>query len=133
MRRRAAGFTLIEIMVVVVIISLLAVFATGVVINRLRAAEIRIAKTQIRDLANKVEMYRMDHRRYPNSLQELVTAPSPYADAEQLIDPWGHPFLYQQRDVGGRKFTIGSYGGDGQPGGTGYDADIWLHELQAGD
>lgn len=129
MRNSRAGFTLIEIMVVVVIISLLAVFATGTIIYRMRTAETRIAKTQIRTLRDKVQMYYLDRRRYPDRLEELLAGESPYAEREELRDPWGNAFIYQRPGPGGRPFTIGSFGADGAQGGSGSDADIWLHDL----
>jgi general secretion pathway protein G len=123
-RRGEEGFTLVELMVVIVIIGLL---ATVVVINVMPAqdtARMRKAEADIATLEQGVEMYRLNRMSYPTGdagLQALVT--------EGFIkrlpdDPWGNPYRYAAPGREGRSFDIYSYGADGQEGGEGDDADI---------
>lgn len=123
-RKDEEGFTLVELMVVIVIIGLL---ATVVVINVLPAqdtARMRKAEADIATLEQGVEMYRLNRMNYPSGgdgLQALVT--------EGFIkrlpdDPWGNPYRYAAPGREGRSFDIYSYGADGQEGGEGDDADI---------
>jgi general secretion pathway protein G len=123
-RKREEGFTLVELMVVIVIIGLL---ATVVVINVMPAqdtARMRKAEADIATLEQGVEMYRLNRMNYPAGdagLQALVT--------EGFIkrlpdDPWGNPYRYAAPGREGRSFDIYSYGADGQEGGEGDDADI---------
>ena len=119
-----AGFTLVELMVVIVIIGLL---ATIVVINVMPAqdtARVRKAEADIATLEQGVEMYRLNRMNYPSSgdgLQALV--------AEGFIkrvpdDPWGNPYRYAAPGRNGQPFDVYSYGADGREGGEGDDADI---------
>ncbi|HLL58521.1 MAG TPA: type II secretion system major pseudopilin GspG [Allosphingosinicella sp.] len=123
-RRDEEGFTLVELMVLIVIIGLL---ATVVVINVMPAqdtARMRKAEADIATLEQGVEMYRLNRMNYPAGdagLQALVT--------EGFIkrlpdDPWGNPYRYAAPGREGRSFDIYSYGADGQEGGEGDDADI---------
>ena len=118
------GFTLVELMVVLVIIGLL---ATIVIINVMPAAD-RAATTKARadiaTLEQGIDMYRLDHQRYPTSeegLQALV--------AGQFIrrlpnDPWSRPYVYTAPGRDGRPFTIATLGADGREGGSEENADI---------
>ena len=122
--RHRKGFTLVELMVVLVIIGLL---ATIVIINVMPAAD-RAATTKARadiaTLEQGIEMYRLDNQRYPTGeegLQALV--------AGQFIrrlpnDPWNRPYVYAAPGRNGQPFTIASLGADGREGGSGENADI---------
>lgn len=118
------GFTLVELMVVIVIIGLL---ATVVVINVMPASDraaITKAQADIAVLEQGVEMYRLTHLRYPGNdegLQALVTG----GQIRSLpADPWGNAYVYRNPGADGRPFAIFSYGADGQEGGEGNDSDI---------
>ena len=131
---RQAGFTLIEIMVVVIIIGILAAIVAPNVIGRVDDAQITKAKAEITNIQNAMKFYRLDNFQYPTTeqgLDALVTKPNdptirnwkPGGYLDRLpVDPWGNP--YQYRRINARSFEIFSWGADGQPGGEGADADI---------
>ncbi|SFH07555.1 type II secretion system major pseudopilin GspG [Methylobacterium gossipiicola] len=127
------GFSLVELLVVLAIIGMIATMVTPQVLGYLGRAKGDSAKVQAKNIARSVELYYLDAGSYPNSQQglaALVSAPSgvnwqgPYVrDAKGLIDPWGRPYLYRSPGTGGAPFEVYSLGRDGQPGGTGEDAD----------
>ncbi len=133
---RARGFTLIEIMVVVVIMGVLAALVVPRLMGRTDDARILAAKQDIATLMQALKLYRLDNQRYPTTeqgLQALVTrpamAPVPpnwktggYLDRLNR-DPWGNPYQYLSPGTRG-EIDIFSYGADGKPGGTGNDADV---------
>lgn len=133
-RRRAAGFTLLELLVVIVIIGLLAAYVGPKYFSQLGKSEVTIAKAQIEAFEKSLDTYRLDVGRYPSSeegLAALLAAPAsagakwngPYLKKGVPPDPWGHP--YQYRAPGSKsEYDILSLGRDGQPGGSGEDADI---------
>ena len=137
--RTAAGFTLIEIMVVVVILGILAALVAPNVISRIDDAQITKVRQDIRVIENALKLYRLDNFRYPTGqqgLEALVTPPQDptarwpeggYLD-RMPRDPWDRPYVY---DNPGRRgdFDIYSLGRDGQPGGEGPDADIGNWDL----
>jgi len=123
-RKREEGFTLLELMVVIVIIGLL---ATIVVINVMPASD-RAATTKaqadIATMEQGVEMYRLTAMRYPTSeegLQALVASGQVRRLPE---DPWGNPYRYSAPGRSGQPFEIYSFGADGREGGEGADADV---------
>jgi general secretion pathway protein G len=130
------GFTLIELLVVVVIIGLLAGFVAPRYFSQVGKSEIGVAKAQIDALGKALDTYRLDTGHYPGSelgLKALVERPAsepkwtgPYLRKDVPLDPWGRPYVYK---VPGEKgdFDLLSYGKDGQPGGTGENADLTNH------
>lgn len=134
--RAVGGFTLIEIMVVVVILGILAALVVPKIMSRPDEARIIAAKQDIASISQALKLYRLDNGRYPTTEQgiaALVTKPTtePIPNnwkaggyLERLPkDPWGHPYQYLNPGVRG-EVDIFSFGADGQPGGTGNDADI---------
>ncbi len=138
--RRRAGFTLIEIMAVVVIIGLLSTIVGAVVFSQVDKARVTTAQSQIKGLESALEFYRMDNARYPTTeqgLQALVqrpnTEPIPknyrpegyLAKGRVPLDPWGNPYEYRSPgEHNPYSFDLWSWGADGAPGGEGTNADI---------
>ncbi len=135
-RRIARGFTLIEIMVVVVIMGVLAALVVPRLMGRTDDARILAAKQDIATLMQALKLYRLDNQRSPSTeqgLQALVARPTAapipqnwktggYLDRLNR-DPWGNPYQYLSPGTRG-EIDVFSYGADGKPGGTGTDADI---------
>ncbi len=121
--RREEGFTLVEMMVVIVIIGLL---ATVVIINVLPATD-RAATTRVRaDLATieqAVEMYRLENLRYPNT-QEGLNSLVPNYIRRLPNDPWNNAYIYASPGPNGAAFRVGSLGADGREGGSEENADL---------
>ena len=121
-RKKQAGFTLIEIMVVVVILGVLAALVVPSIMERPEHARQVRAKQDVRTLVNAINLYRLDHFDYPSGLSELVSGN--YLD-KVPTDPWNND--YQYRNPGSNnsgKFDIYSYGKDGRDGGNEFDKDI---------
>ncbi len=134
--KRMGGFTLIEIMVVVVILGILAALIVPNIMDRPDMARVAKTKQDLRALQTALNLYRLDNYRYPTTdqgLEALVEKPSvePLPPAykkggylERMPkDAWGHPYLYLSPGVHG-EVDISSLGADGQPGGEGVNADI---------
>ncbi len=132
--RLTRGFTLLELMVVIIILALLASIAAPQVTKYLRRAKGDTAKVQTRALAAAVDFYQIDMGRYPTTaegMKALLVAPSPDAkwqgpylkQVDSLTDPWGNPYQYAQPGTHGA-VDIFSWGADGKAGGEGDDADI---------
>lgn len=133
-KRHGLGFTLLELLVVIVIIGLLAAYVGPKYFAQLGKSEVTIARAQIEGLEKALDTYRLDVGRYPTSeegLTALLIKPTgaaekwngPYLSKAVPLDPWGHPYVYRSPGKD-RPFDVISYGKDGQPGGTGENADL---------
>lgn len=125
-----AGFSLIEIILVVVLIGGIVAFAATRILGGGDRAKVNLAKAQVQTLAEKVQQYEMDTGTLPGELADLVKAPSgasgwlgPYAKEAELKDPWNHPYTFTMPGEG-RPFDLASLGADGEAGGDSVNADI---------
>lgn len=129
----ANGFTLLELLVVMVIIGLLAGYVAPRYFAQVGKSEQKAAAAQLDALGKALDQYRIDTGRYPATeagLAALTTRPAnetrwagPYLKKGVPLDPWGNPYIYRQPGEYG-EYDLASYGKDGRPGGTGDDADV---------
>jgi general secretion pathway protein G len=134
------GFTLLEVMVVVVILGILAALVVPKVMSRPDEARVTATRQDVASLMQALQLYRLDNQRYPTTeqgLQALVTRPEsepipPNWKPEGYVgrlpkDPWGHPYQYLNPGVHG-EIDVYGFGADGAPGGEGRDADFgsWM-------
>ena len=134
--RRAGGFTLLELLVVVAIIGLLVGYVAPRYFSQVGKSEVNVTKAQIDALEKALDQYRLDTGRYPTTelgLAALITRPAnelkwngPYLKKAVPPDPWGKDYVYKIPGERG-DYDLFSYGKDGQPGGTGENADITNH------
>lgn len=134
--RRGLGFTLLELLVVILIIGLLTGIVAPRFMSQISRSEVTTARAQLDSFRKALEAYRIDNGRYPTTsegLDALVNAPSggarwhgPYLQGAIPLDPWGSPYQYQSPGPNGKDFQVMSLGHDRAPGGTGDDADIAL-------
>lgn len=132
-REAEAGFTLVELLVVLVILALLAALVGPKVIGYMSQSRIKTAHVQIASYQTALELYHLDMGRYPapaEGLEALVTPPAargtwvgPYLDKAVAADPWGNPYRYDARPDGSG-YALLSLGADGKEGGEGDNADI---------
>jgi general secretion pathway protein G len=135
MKNGERGFTLVEMMVVVVIIGIVATVVAVNVVDRLERAKVRLTVAAIARLKGEVQLFKLDQDRYPEQLQDLAHQPvyvdprkwpeSNYLD-EVPPDGWDRPFHYACPGTRG-PYDIVSWGADGKPGGEGVNADLWSH------
>lgn len=138
------GFTLLEIIIVVFILSLLVAIVAPRIIGRTDEARVTGAKIQIRNFETALKLFKLDNGFYPDTQQGLDALiekpatgriPQKYKEGGYLeqkkipLDPWGNPYIYVSPGLQG-DFDIISYGGDGKEGGEGKDADIKNWDLQ---
>lgn len=139
-----AGFTLLEIIVVVFILSLLVAIVAPKIMGRTDDAKIADAKVQIKNFETALKLYKIDSGSYPTTeqgLESLIEKPTTgqipgkyreggYLEQKKIpLDPWGNPYIYVSPGIHG-DFDILSYGGDGKEGGEGKDADIKSWDMQ---
>ena len=127
-RSNQGGFSLIEIILVVVLIGGIVAFAATRILGGGDRAKANLAKAQVQTLAEKVQQFEMDTGTLPNTLDDLVNSSAdgwlgPYAKAAELKDPWNHPFEYHVPGDN-QPFDLISYGKDGKAGGTSVDGDV---------
>lgn len=130
-----SGFTLLELLVVMVIIGLLAGYVGPKYFAQIGKSEVKVTRAQLVALANALDQYRLDTGHYPGSDQGLAALDAkpanepkwdgPYLKKAVPPDPWGNPYLYKMPGEHGGDFDVYSYGKDGQPGGEGEAADIF--------
>jgi general secretion pathway protein G len=128
-----AGFTLLELLVVMVIIGLLAGYVAPKYFSQVGKSEVKVARAQLDAIEKALDQYRLDVGRYPSTEQGLAALnarPSgeakwagPYLKKETPPDPWGKPYQYKAPGENG-EYDLFSFGKDGQPGGTGEAADL---------
>jgi general secretion pathway protein G len=133
-KNRSSGFTLLELLVVMVIIGLLAGFVAPRYFSQVGKSRVKAARAQIDALDKALEQFRIDVGRLPTTeegLAALNTAPAgmqnwegPYLKKAVPPDPWGHPYVYLEPGTHQNDFDLASYGRDGRTGGTGEDADL---------
>lgn len=131
--RPRRGFTLLELLVVMVIIGLLAAYVGPKYFSQIGKSEVKTTRAQIVGFDNALQQYRLDVGSFPSTeqgLQALQTRPDgvakwdgPYLAKSVPMDPWGRPYVYVSPGEHG-EFDISSTGRDGRPGGDGRDADI---------
>ena len=137
--RKMTGFTLIEIMVVVVILGILGALIVPNIIGRPDEARVAAAATDIQAIGNALELYRLDNGHYPSTeqgIEALINQPTGYPAPRRWnpdgylkkvpVDPWGEPYKFVSE---GRAMDVYSYGADQKEGGEGVDADIALSKL----
>lgn len=129
-RQTARGFTLVELLLVLIILALIGGLVLPNIIGRAEGAKVKAASSQISRLSMAVETYYMDTNSFPDSLDALVNEGGgvagwngPYVKKQILKDPWGREYVYEYPGDQG-EFDITSLGSDGQPGGEDTKADI---------
>ncbi|MEJ8820548.1 type II secretion system major pseudopilin GspG [Variovorax humicola] len=134
-RQYRSGFTLLELLVVLLIIALLAGYVGPKLFGEVDKAKIKSAAAQMKTLGDALDHYRLDLGNYPTTdqgLRGLVIKPDgasskwqgPYLAKEIPRDPWDHAYVYRKPGTGGKDYDLLSYGADGKEGGSGIDADI---------
>jgi general secretion pathway protein G len=142
MPKQSRGFTLIEIMVVMVILGLLVAIVAPNIMGRSDQAKVTVAETQLSNIANALDLYRLDNSHYPSTqqgLEALVSKPTGSPEPKNWNpdgylksvpeDPWGSEYQYVSPGTEG-PYDLYSYGSDGQPGGEGDAADISVWKTQ---
>ena len=134
MNRKEKGFTIVELLVVILIISMLAAFVAPKMFKQLGKAKKDIARAKMANIENAIGRFYIDCGIYPENLESLVEAPSelgekwkgPYLKRSELLDPWENPYVFEEEGVvNPGSFDLISYGADKQQGGEGDNEDIY--------
>ncbi len=134
--RGESGFSMIELMVVIVVLGMLAALVSVNVFQNLATAEVNAAKAQIKNLETALASYRLEFKKFPSSgegLSVLVnnSKNKNFLNSNELPkDPWGNDFIYKSPGPNGAKYEIMTYGADGAPGGQDENTDISSTNLQ---
>ena len=131
--RATLGFTLIELMVVIAIIGILATIVVPNLLGAADEANVKAAQAQIQAFRTAIINFRLENNRFPSNLNELLNNErgKRYLAANEIPnDPWGSPYQYSQPGPDGHDFEVKSLGANGQPGGSGYDAEIVSWDLR---
>jgi general secretion pathway protein G len=135
------GFTLVELMAVIVIIGLLAAIAAKNFMGQTEKARVTTTKATLKNLHETVNMFKMDTGRYPTEEEGLLAlieqptdvegwSPNGYLESTKIPqDSWKHDFVFQLNPESGKPFVIISYGADGKEGGEGYDTDLYSTDV----
>ena len=136
-KKSKQGFTLIEILVVLVIIGMLAGLVGPKLFTKVDSSKVQTAQTQVKMLKGTLETLRLDIGRFPTEAEGLIMLNSspadeklrsrwrgPYLDEELPKDPWGNPYQYTRPGANGQPFALYSLGADGKRGGESFDADV---------
>ena len=134
MKRNEKAFTIVELLVVILIISMLAVFVAPRMFRVLGKAKRDLAMPKMKIIESALERFSIDCGRYPEELEELIAAPAdieekwsgPYLKRSELLDPWDNPYIYvEEGEINPGGFDLISLGADGQEGGEGNDEDVY--------
>ncbi len=122
---RSAGFTLMEMIAVIVLLGIVIAIVGGGVMDTFGGGKYKAGTIAVKKLAGQVEQYQMSVGNYPASLQDLLKRDGlgPYAKEADLKDPFGNPYTYKRPGDAGRDFDIVFLGKDGKPGGDGTNKD----------
>lgn len=128
-QRKNAGFSLMELLVVMVILGLLASLVGPAMFGKVDSSKVKTAQTQIQLLGTALDTFRLDVGDYPDQLSELRASDKrgwdgPYLPKAIPLDPWGNPYVYQKPGQNGLEYLLQSLGKDGEVGGVDDSADI---------
>jgi general secretion pathway protein G len=136
-KRKNSGFSMIELLVVLVILGMLAGLVGPRLFGKLDSSKVKTAETQVKMLKGALQTYRLDVGDFPSTeqgLEALVRIPrggraekswqGPYLDGEVPMDPWSNPYQYAKEASGLESFTLYAWGADGKEGGEALDADV---------
>lgn len=126
---KSRGFSLIELLVVMVILGLLASLVGPAMFGKVDSSRVKTAQAQIQMLGTALDTYRLDTGDYPDKISELRSSDrrgwdGPYLPKDVPLDPWGNDYNYQKPGENGQEYTLKSFGKDGKPGGEDDSADI---------